>query len=110
KSKLKTIKTKKKNLIKQLAKEVEVIAVVKANGYGHGAIPVAKAAIEAGASRLAVALLEEAVELREAGIKVPILVLGWVAPEFANIAIEHEITLTVFQKNWLETYYQQKLP
>jgi len=46
----------------------EVWAVVKANGYGHGAVPVARAALDGGASWLAVALVEEGVELREAGI------------------------------------------
>jgi len=53
----------------------EVMAVVKANGYGHGAVPVARAALEAGASWLGVALVEEGVRLRDAGIEAPILVL-----------------------------------
>jgi alanine racemase len=54
----------------------EVCAVVKADGYGHGAVPVARAAIEGGASWLAVALVEEGITLREAGIEVPILLLS----------------------------------
>jgi alanine racemase len=53
---------------------VHLMAVVKADGYGHGAVQVAKAAIQAGADYLAVALLDEALELREAGITHPILV------------------------------------
>src|SRR5687767_4227242 len=53
----------------------EVMAVVKANGYGHGAVPVAGAALEAGAAWLGVALVEEGVRLRDAGIEAPILVL-----------------------------------
>ncbi len=85
-----------------LHQDREVVAVVKANGYGHGAIPVAKTALEAGASTLAVATFDEALELREAQITVPIFVLGWVAAKFAPIAVEKDITLTCFQKEWVE--------
>jgi alanine racemase len=53
----------------------EVCAVVKADGYGHGIVPVARAAVDAGARWLAVALVEEGVVLREAGIDVPVLLL-----------------------------------
>ncbi|HHU19563.1 MAG TPA: alanine racemase [Bacilli bacterium] len=102
---LSAIKLNIKNLKATLAKGTEVIAVVKANGYGHGDVQVAKAALEAGATQLAVALLEEALKLRQAGITAPILVMGWVDPIFADVAIEHEITLTVFQSSWLEQYY-----
>ncbi|BAM46477.1 alanine racemase [Amphibacillus xylanus] len=89
-----------------LEPQTDIIAVVKANGYGHGDVQVARAALEAGATGLAVALLEEAIKLRESGIAAPILVMGWVAPEFADIANEYGITLTVFQASWLESYYQ----
>jgi alanine racemase len=61
----------------------EVCAVVKADAYGHGDAPVAEAAIEAGATRLAVALVEEGVRLREAGIEAPILVLS--EPDAASV-------------------------
>ena len=53
-----------------------VWAVVKANAYGHGAVPVARAAVEAGAAGLAVSSLGEAAELRESGVEAPILLLG----------------------------------
>lgn len=53
------------------------MAVVKANAYGHGSVEVARHALEHGASELAVASVEEAVVLRKAGIKAPILVLGF---------------------------------
>lgn len=78
-----------------------MMAVVKANGYGHGAVEVAKTALGAGVSWLGVALLDEALALREAGITAPILVLGWVRPEDAWIAAKHHISLTVFQHDWL---------
>ncbi|HLQ71530.1 MAG TPA: alanine racemase [Bacillota bacterium] len=87
---------------KRLEDKSEVMAVVKANGYGHGAFEVAGAALEAGATSLGVALLEEAIELREKGITVPILVFGWVSPYDAPIAAEYDITITFFQEEWLE--------
>ena len=58
------------------ARAEHLMAVVKADGYGHGAVPVARAALEGGASWLGVALVEEGVELREAGITAPVLVLS----------------------------------
>ena len=61
----------------------QLLAVVKADGYGHGAVPVARAALEAGAIGLGVALVEEGIELREAGIDAPILVLSEPVPEAA---------------------------
>ena len=54
---------------------VERLAVVKANAYGHGDVEVARASLDAGATRLGVALVEEGVRLREAGIDAPIVVL-----------------------------------
>jgi len=56
----------------------EIIAVIKADGYGHGAAPVARALVEAGCHRLAVLTVAEAAELRDAGVRVPILVIGGV--------------------------------
>ena len=55
---------------------VTVMAVVKADAYGHGAIPCAKAVLEAGATYLGVGVIEEGIELRESGIQAPILVMG----------------------------------
>src|SRR6187455_1517340 len=66
-----------------------VCAVVKADGYGHGAVPVARAALEAGASCLAVALVEEGVELRDAGIDAPVLVLSEPVPDAAPSVVAH---------------------
>ena len=72
------------------------MAVVKADAYGHGAIPVARAALEAGAAALAVAIPEEGAQLREAGIDVPILVLGGVEPSAAEAVVANGLTQTVF--------------
>jgi alanine racemase len=62
--------------LKALIAPAMLCAVVKADGYGHGDVPVAEAAIEAGATWLAVALVEEGVRLREAGVEAPILLLS----------------------------------
>src|SRR5699024_3504446 len=83
-------------------KSTRFMAVVKADGYGHGSVPVAKAAMKAGADYLAVALLDEALVLRKAGIQAPLLVLGYTGPEGADEAVENDITLTVFTKEILK--------
>lgn len=64
-----------------LAAGTSIMAVVKANAYGHGLVEVSRAALEAGASWLGVAIPDEAVELRKAGVRAPILVLGYTPPE-----------------------------
>ncbi|MBY7142387.1 alanine racemase [Virgibacillus sp. NKC19-3] len=95
----------------KLPESSNIIAVVKADGYGHGSVPVAKRALEAGANALAVALLEEALVLRKAGIEASILVLGRTPPEAAPVAADQDITLTFFQEEWLrevETYKLDK--
>lgn len=74
----------------------QLMVVVKANAYGHGMVEVAQTALEAGAGFLGVASLEEALALREAGINAPVLVLGYVSPPYASIAIERDISLTVY--------------
>ncbi len=90
-----------KEIKKHLQKDVKIFAGVKANAYGHGYVEVAKTVLEAGASYLLVAFLDEALTLRKNGITAPILVLGACRPEDAWIAAENNITLTVFQEEWL---------
>jgi alanine racemase len=65
-----------RQLKKLLAPQTELMAVVKADGYGHGAVRVSQIVLEAGASWLAVATVPEGIELRQAGIQAPILILG----------------------------------
>ncbi|KAB8137955.1 alanine racemase [Gracilibacillus oryzae] len=91
-----------KQLKQRLKSTTEIYAVVKANAYGHGDAEVARAAICAGAKRLAVATLDEAVLLRDQGIEAPVLVMGWIRPEYAEVAAQYEITVTCYQKEWLE--------
>ena len=80
-----------------LAPGCRYLGVVKANAYGHGAVPVARKLVELGCEMLAVACLDEALELRRADITAPILILGVTAPEFARQVVEHDITQAVFQ-------------
>ena len=63
--------------LKRRAGSAQLMAVVKANAYGHGAIAVARAALAAGAERLGVICLDEGEELRRAGITAPILIMGF---------------------------------
>ncbi len=74
---------------------VGLMGIVKANAYGHGAVPVGRKLQELGADMLAVACLEEAVQLRQGGITIPILCLGHTPPELAGELLDHEITQTV---------------
>ncbi|WP_428910562.1 alanine racemase [Niallia sp. Krafla_26] len=90
------------SLINILPEEVKVFAVVKANAYGHGDVQVARTALSAGANFLAVATFDEALSLRQKGIKAPILILGATRPQDAALAAELDLTLTVFQLDWLK--------
>ena len=76
--------------------EVAVMAVIKANGYGHGAKEIAPTLLAHGAKYLAVARLEEALPLREALPEAPLFVLGYTPDRLLKTAVEHDITLTVF--------------
>ncbi len=79
----------------------KLCAVVKADAYGHGAVRVAQEAARNGADFLAVAILQEAVRLREAGIGMPILILGSMLPEVADIVVRYNISQAVFDEERL---------
>lgn len=79
-----------------------VMPVVKANAYGLGSVEVAKHLVNKGAEFIAVATLDEAIELRMHGIKSKILILGVIPPESINKAIQHRVAITVASKEWLE--------
>jgi alanine racemase len=80
----------------------ELMAVVKANGYGHGDVVVARAAIEAGAAWAGVALVEEGLRLRSAGIEAPILVLSELPAGSEAVALAHRLTPTLYSDGGLE--------
>ena len=82
-------------IVAQRTAPVQVWAVVKANGYGHGAIQVATAALAGGATGLYVAIVDEGVALRRAGITAPILLLSEQPAELADLIIGYQLTATV---------------
>lgn len=79
---------------KRLPEGVKLLGVVKANAYGHGAVPVASY-LENQVDYFATATIEEAVELRENGISAPILILGYVSPSQYGDLVEYDITQTI---------------
>ena len=83
-------------VLKEAMRPGLLMAVVKANAYGHGLVPVSRAAIKAGADYLAVAIPEEGEKLRENGIRHPILVLGGVNEDGARASVENDLIQTVF--------------
>ncbi len=93
---LTAIRDNVRTLAARTAPSVEKLAVVKANAYGHGDVEVARASLDAGASRLGVALVEEGARLREAGIEAPILVLVEATPDAAKEIVAQELTPSVF--------------
>jgi alanine racemase len=76
--------------------EARLMAAVKGNAYGHGAVEVARTAIAHGADALGVARFEEAVELRQAGLDAPILIFGYTPPSLAPRIIDYRLTQTVY--------------
>ncbi|MCI0567971.1 MAG: alanine racemase [Acidobacteria bacterium] len=81
-----------------------VMGVVKANAYGHGAVPVARCLQSAGIDHLAVALMEEAVELRSSGINTPILVMGALEPVQMEAVVRCGVTPALFREDQLEAF------
>ncbi len=79
----------------QVGKAVRIYAVVKADAYGHGAVPVAGTLAATGVDGLAVADAREGVELRKSGIDIPILILGKLTPEEYEPAVEHDLAVTI---------------
>jgi len=81
---------------KTVSKEAKVIAVVKADAYGHGATEVSRIVLKNGADMLGVANIDEAMELRRAGIKVPILLLNWTEPPHLEDVVRNSLAQTIF--------------
>jgi len=100
---LAAIERNTKLLRETVGPQTVLCAVVKADGYGHGAVPVAQAALAAGAGSLAVATAQEAGELRRAGIEAPILVLGAISDQELPVAIAADVALTVWDLDFVET-------
>ena len=88
--------------IRGLHPQTELCAVVKADAYGHGSVHIAKILEQSGVSWLAVALVEEGIRLREAGINLPILVLGALVDEAADALVQYNLVPTVFETRQLD--------
>lgn len=91
------------NEAKRLAgSKSQILAVVKADAYGHGAVAISEALVRNGIQYLGTALVEEAIELRDAGIKVPIIVLGGIFEEQIPKIAEYGLTPVVYQEGFLK--------
>lgn len=93
---LEAIKHNVREVKNMISPKTRFMAVVKANAYGHGSVPVARAAFEAGADILAVANLREALELREAGTLIPILILTESPTSVMDEIVQHHLTQTIY--------------
>lgn len=101
-----------KNNIMEIRKAVgekEIIAIVKADAYGHGAIDVAPVLLENGANRLAVAVITEGLELRKADIKAPIMILGYTPLDFSKELITEKIEATIYDYEYAEKLSMEAL-
>lgn len=78
-----------------VGERTRIMAVVKADGYGHGAVQTAQTALQHGASYLGVALVEEGIALRKAGIRAPILVMGTIPARLSSDTVKYDLTATV---------------
>jgi len=94
------------NLIRKAVAPAKVMAVVKANAYGHGAIEIARTALQEGAEYLGVAFHEEGLQLRRAGISAPILVFGAQLPEFFEAHIQNDLDLTISYSEQIEPLFR----
>ena len=87
-----------------LGHKVAIMAVVKADGYGHGAVEIAREALKAGASHLAVALPEEGLALRRAGIEAPILLFGSTGAEQVPLLLQYSLTPSLYDLETARAY------
>jgi alanine racemase len=92
---LKAIEFNYAQVKKAVGRDINIMAVVKANAYGHGTVEVSRTLEAAGVDYLGVATTDEAVRIRDHGVKTPVLVLGSVLPGEVAVAVEKDITLTL---------------
>lgn len=86
--------------IRRVSKSKDIIAVVKADAYGHGAVDVAPIMLQNGATKLAVAVITEAIELRNANIDAPIIILGHTPAIFGKDLVQYDIEQTVYSLDY----------
>lgn len=98
-----------KEVRRLVGKRTEIMAVVKADAYGHGVLETVSTLIENGASRLAVSMIDEAIQLRKIGIDVPILVLSHTNPKRADELIKYQITQTIYSHDMAKVLSDEAL-
>lgn len=99
---LKALAFNYRQIKKRLPRGVRILAVVKADAYGHGALPISQTLERLGVEYLGVAIPEEGIELRKGGIRTPILILGGIYPGSADEIIKYGLTPVVFDLNSLK--------
>lgn len=85
------------NIRNLLEKDTKILTIIKADGYGHGAVPIAKSLNDI-VDGFGIAIIEEGIELRRAGITKPLLILGYTPKEQFDLLVKYDITQTIFQK------------
>ena len=94
------------NIVQKAAPKSKICCVVKANAYGHGATQIALIYQQLGADYLAVSNIEEAIQLRNSGINIPILILGYTNPKCAELLSKNDLTQCVFSKSYADMLSQ----
>ena len=100
---LKAFKHNLQNLKTVLGSKTDIMAVIKADAYGHGALPCAKAAIESGVGYLGAGVIEEGIELRKNGIRGPVLILGGIFPDEVADLVHHNLSTMLYTSHLAET-------
>ncbi len=106
---LNAIRHNLKQVRSKLHKGTALMVIVKADAYGHGAVPIARALDEEWIDAYGVAIIEEAIELRSAGIKKPIMILGYTPKEQYGLVVANDVTQTVFQYEMAEALAKEAL-
>lgn len=99
---LQAIKDNFRQIKNHIGPNSDVIAVIKANAYGHGVLPVAKALLQEGAKFFAVSSLEEGLVLREAGITIPVLIFGYIPVTAAELCVKNDLSVTIFDPQMID--------
>lgn len=102
---LKALRENFRTIKKLIPKTTEVLGVVKANAYGHGAVEISEVLAKEGVDQLGVAILEEAIELRNSGIKIPIVILTGVDQAQFSEVVRHKLTPVMWQPNVIQSYH-----
>lgn len=104
---LRAVEYNYKEIRRLVGKSVKIMAVVKANAYGHGTVEVSGVLEKLGVSYLGVATTDEAVRLRDHDINTPVLIMGPILPSEVRVAIENDVTLTLCDKALLKEILRQ---